>query len=343
MHKSRLFVLMIIAVMLAGCVHPVQPSGSAYVPVSRSAVPALSSPSQVPVASPSSLSDHGAKVLSLPDVQILSGGALLSQLAGYLLRSNQELPGILGNTYVFLQSGNYQAFHFSNPGVNLVCCGNGYSEDKLDVSFIECDADKVDLMGIRKGMGFSQIKAVLGDTEVVKVERGLPGLVSYELRYIVNGVRLKFFSWKEDGSDAFNLSIVKDFDSGNAFIRITKDQIIRYFDMSMDDIKKEFGVVRNDNIDEEKYGIVFNDSDDDGQFDSIFPDDRYDIDGLRCGMTFRQVMSILGKTKIRKYDSEEDPFEYLDYRFKGYGIIVDSDYIDTGEDTIVMKFVFYHR
>lgn len=273
------------------------------------------------------IDDAGAKVITTEeDIPIFKSGLTLQEAGSYLNIKKAEAVIKLGGNYE--EDVEYDEIFesYESKGKELRLISYSPDDSNQYFSFIECDKSRVNLIGVRDPMDFDQIRNILGKTDVITIKRGLPGCVSYELRYIIGGVKVKFYSWRPDGSDSFNMSIAKDFDPGDEYIRISHEILNEYFTMSEEEINKKLGTPEEGSADYPDYflSIDYND----GKVSQIWLQANYEIDGIRYCMEKEDVLKKLGKPSSKRYyfSGEEDRMiDQLYYNYKEFFIEYDFD------------------
>lgn len=254
-------------------------------------------------------------------IQFLSNGMTLQEIGNCLYQTNIEVVKKFGENAdesLWYDNELYYWYDRSDLGIKFI----SFSEDFFGnpnptFSFIECDSSKVKIPGIKKTMDFEQIQNILGKTEVQEIKRGIPGsCVSYELRYIIDGVKVKFCSWKADGS-GFNIKIVKTFDPKAEYIRITHETLNQYFTMNADQLSEIIGPPNEGN----QYLSYYASFDVGDKMYGIMLGSNYEVDGVRIGMEIDQVKKILGKPdRVRGRNSEDDNPPWIEYEYKHFVI-----------------------
>lgn len=178
----------------------------------------------------------------LMDMEAATGkGVMLEDIAAFLNLSEEDLDKTYKDNIEWVRLGDpYSEYLYDEMGINIVCyCNDFYCNS--EVKYVELDRDKISFGGIDSSMNFEEVMNILGKTEVIANEDGLPGLYSYELRYVFDGVKVRIYSWDRSGGGGIYMSVVDDFLPEYRQIRITPEQISGYFSMTKAELEKELG------------------------------------------------------------------------------------------------------
>lgn len=268
-------------------------------------------------------------------VSLLSNGMTLQEAGECLNMTKEKVISKYGgdpNTDLRWDGLSFQRYNNNELGLNFISCFNVNKPNPV-FSFIECDKNKIQLMGVQNPMNFDQIQSILGKTKIITINNGLPGCESYELRYIINGIKIKFFSWMPDGSYSFNLNIVENFDSKDEYICISHKTIDSYFCMNEEQLQKKLGTPNEESGYDypENYATFYMNRD--GMIE-IWLDSRYEIDGVRFGMTIDQMKKILGKPdEVNSHENKEESriVTRLIYKYNNFFLIYEMDDYGIGE------------
>lgn len=310
----------LILAALSGCVRPL-PVGSTYASPKPSVTLSMP-PSVMPSATPVETCILDAKIAEAP---LLDSGATLKDIAGFLNRSATELLEHEGQLEWVRSGFPYDEYYEKKLGVTIVCYSPGsfYPRQEGIAKYIEMDGDQIALGGIDASMNFAQVMSLLGEAKIHELEDGLPGLMTYELRYTYEDVNLRIYSWDINGDGGIYVSIVDEFVPEYRPIRITPEQIAHYFDLPFEELKMELGE------DDSKipsmsphlkiyseYGAEFWFDNQEKQLLDIYLTSNYQINNLKNGIRLEDVMSIMGKTEVKEYYlfDEEDPYDDGLYR-----------------------------
>jgi len=92
-------------------------------------------------------------------------------------------------------NGLMKGFFYSDMGFTIAFGNDG------KVAYVYC-SDKIDIKGARPGMDFSQIQKILGNAVIFQNWAENPVNSLYEIRYVLNGRKVVFFSRQEEGNDS---------------------------------------------------------------------------------------------------------------------------------------------
>jgi hypothetical protein len=335
---TALMAALIIAT-LSGCAN-LAPAEITYMPTSKPSITLSVTPSAAPVE----ICILDSRAAEAP---LLDNAATLKDIAGFLNRGTNELLEQYEEQLEWVRSNfPYDEYYDKELGVTIVCYSPGDSSPPQEgiAKYIELDDDEIILGGIDASMNFTQVMNLLGKAKIHKLEDGLPGLMTYELRYMYEGIKLRIYSWDMNGNGGIYASIVDEFVPEYRPIRITPEQITHYFDLSFEDLKMELGEDDSKMPSMSphlkmysKYGAEFRYNDEDEkQLLTIRLDSRYQINILKNGIRLKDTMSIMGETEVKEYYlyDEEAPsddglhYEIL-YEFDNFEIeITNHGYYD---------------
>ncbi len=280
--------------------------------------------SQTTTVSQPAEEDHAIDVsFSEDNITVLDNGIDLKTIESYLHMKKLETFENKNENYWKIYNGDIEAYNCKDDGIRLFRVkANGNPE----MDFVECDPNSVTLFGVQATMNFTDIQNCIGLTEVVRVEHGFPGVVSFELRYIINGIKLKFVSWDESGI-GWNMKFVASFKSGNDYIRITTDQINEYFSMGKDDLITYMGGAGRLDEQQQTYTLKgFKFAYYENMLIFIENSDQYEIAGIRSYFTSTEIGKILGDKEIDISGGGEDPFDVINYDFENFTLEIVYDY-----------------
>lgn len=263
--------------------------------------------------------DNGIKLIDIAELLNLSKDDLLEKYKGCLELVRQDL--------------NYEEYYNYDMDVYIVCYSDRFNEGYF-VKYIELQRDKISFNGVTQNMNFEQVMDVLGETEILTVEDGLPGLCSYEIRYQYNDINLRIYSWEKDGRDGILISIVDDFLPEYRSISITPEQINHYFKISKEKLEDEIGNGEVSQFNEEwikypQFGVNFRYSQDGLQLIAMTLDQKYQINDLKQGIALEEVTSVMGGGNIKEHHSEEDGLvKVIEYTYSNFLLKVSKYTID---------------
>lgn len=294
----------LIAATLSGCADPTR-TEITCVPTTKPG----NTLSVTPSATPVEICTLDATTAEAP---LLDNGATLEDIAGFLNRGANELLEQYEEQLEWVRSNfPYDEYYVKELGVTIVCYspGNSYPPQEGIAKYIELDDDEIILGGIDASMNFAQVMNLLGEAKIHELEDGLPGLMTYELRYMYEGIKLRVYSWDMNGNGGIYASIVDEFVPEYRPIRITPEQITHYFDLSFEDLKMELGEDDSKMPSMSphlkvysKYGAEFwFNNEDEKQLLTIRLGSRYQINILKNGLRLEDIMSIMGETEVKEY------------------------------------------
>lgn len=122
------------------------------------------------------------------------------EIFDYVYLTKEDVVKKLGADYKTVQTGvegSSEGYCYENAGLTFIF------EDTQEnrVAWIEC-SDKIDILGIRAGMNFSQIQKGLGQVPVVETLQEATDRKAYEIEYVIGSCRVNFLSPDEDGSNS---------------------------------------------------------------------------------------------------------------------------------------------
>ncbi len=341
MKKYILFIIIILISIVSGCINnpdnniTATPLNSIVSPQpSETEDAVITEPPSSAIVEPltliSSVVEGGITKITYNNnnIEVLNSGITLGQLSDYLNHGLEYLFDELGKDYYesVFDTSIYENYYYSNKGINLL-----YKYMDENVSAIECTPESITLLGINSSMGFDEIKNTLGMSDIMTINHGLPGVVSYELRYEINGIKIKFFSWDEMGKGSFNMNIVKDFDDPDEYIRISLKQIENLFKIKKSEFLKQYN---SEFVFEDENGYKYEYNSIDFTFSGEklvvieFPA-NYEIEGAREGMEFSKIMEYLGENQIEK--SKDDEVWYsITYTYDDFILMYLSEFNDGG-------------
>ena len=270
-----------------------------------------------------------ARIISIDesDAQFLVCGLTINELGELLDKTKQEALEWLGDGFIALEDNQlYIGFDYIDKGLNLL--DNIGNENSISLSIVECDLEKVSFAGLNKIASFTDIVNALGDTQVVKKENGVHGLESYELRYIINGVKVRFIAWDKNGSNGIEVNIVKDYEQVG-FIKLGVDFLSSYFLLTKSEILAQNAgadIQYNDKFDFYQIdGFIFSFKENNLKWISV--EQNYEIAGVRFGQNVRTVADILGPSETQIICSDV-PFERIINYFDNFIIEFSTDEVD---------------
>lgn len=276
------------------------------------------------------------------EAPILENGLTLDEIAKLMDMNEEELIEEYGDsvkqTRWGLELHESREYLKDDFRLNLVYIKDDSSET-YRIKYVELDRNKISFNSISKDSNFEDVKEILGETEINVNEDGLPGLLSYELRYQYNDIRLRIYSWDNEGNDGIYMSVVDDFLPEYRTIRITPEQINQYFKMTKEELTAIIGEGKvsmsynneRQYIDYSNYGISFGFDKNGLKLYSINFPSNYQINDLRQGVSLENAMEIMGERPVESYFSEDSGSSYLvKYEFENYTLIVrhDEEYSD---------------
>lgn len=336
---------MIITAVFSGCTNPSQAESTREPSVSQNTKPDTASPTQepTPIETHDDLPTVTVLDTQIAEAPLLDNGATLKDIAGFLNHGTTELLEQYEGQLEWIRSDfPYDEYYHNELGINVVCYspGDSYPHQEGIAKYIELDSDKITLGGISASMNFEQVMSILGKTRIHELEDGLPGLMTYELRYTYEGINLRIYSWDMNGDSGIYASILDEFIPEYRPIRITPEQINRYFKLSLEELKIELGEgdmkPYGRYIFYPQFGVDFLYDERGEQLLGIDLDSRYQINNLKDGIRLEDVMSIMGETEVKEYYilDEEDPFDDglrydIRYMFDNFGLkIINHGFYD---------------
>jgi alpha-tubulin suppressor-like RCC1 family protein len=270
-----------------------------------------------------------ARIINIDEsnAQFLVCGLTINELGELVDKTKQEALEWLGDGFIALENNQlYRGFDYIDKGLNLL--DNIGNENSISFSIVECDLEKVSFAGLNKIASFTDIVNALGDTQVVKKEYGVHGLESYELRYIINGVKVRFIAWDKNGSNGIEVNIVKDYEQVG-FIKLGVDFLSSYFLMTKSEILAQNAgtdIQYNDKLDFYQIdGFSFSFRENNLEWVSV--EQNYEIAGVRCGQNVRIVADILGPSETQII-CDDVPFERIINYFDNFIIEFSTDEVD---------------
>jgi hypothetical protein len=266
------------------------------------------------------------------DLVALNSQITLEQLKSYLSNGIEYATKDLGDNYYMsiAEVPEIEEYQYKDMGIQLLFKSvyengvqNGY------ISAIECDPEIFGLKGIKNGMNFEEIQKCLAPCEITQVEYGLSGIISFELRYEINGVKIIFYAWDEKGEKSFHINIVKDFGKEDKYIRITIGQLESLFSTPKYQYVKNYGndFVYHEKSNEYEYRdikLIF-----DGEnLEEISLPANYEIEGARWGMEFNSLIYILGVNTVQRSEGEDGPFYTLTYEYNNFKLYYFAEFSD---------------
>lgn len=129
----------------------------------------------------------------------------------------------------------------NNYGLTLSAPCNGKWYDKTvdnpnKINFIRVDLLDLNLLGITKDSSFKDIQKILGKTGTIETENLFKESKTYELRYIINDLKIKFVSADSEGNKIVALYAVNDFSESFENVYLYKEQLKNYFNMSAQEL-----------------------------------------------------------------------------------------------------------
>jgi hypothetical protein len=330
---------LVILMIFSGCSCNSQENRQTYLPSDESnttQTKTSSQPNGMTLSQPTLLS---AKIAQAP---ILKEGLTLENISKYLNQSEEELKKEYGDNIKLyrwdLENSDYREYLKSDSGLILGCCPNT-DANNYKVNYIELERDKISFNNINKDTNFEEVKKILGEAEVCKIEDGLPGLLTYELRYQYNGIDLRIYSWDKSGNGGINISVVDDFLPKYRDINVTCDQINQYFGMKRE--RLEVAINKGETsmsydgkyqyIDYPNYGVSFEFDKEGLILNSMHFSSNYEINGLKQGFSIEKAMAIMGAREVEEIMSEESgSSHFIRYEYKNFTLIVrcDDEYSD---------------
>jgi hypothetical protein len=319
-------------------------------------IPAVTENPSLPNSEKPIIDNSAATASAQPDVQIIDGvtyvniaesdpyvlssNITLAQLGNYIDYGTQYALKDLGDGYYMSiwDAPDFEDYQYESKGIQLLRPLDEFGLEKNYISAIELDPDMFIFYGVNKNMNFSEIQECIASCDIIKVESELPEVVSYELRYDINGVKMVFFAWDERGAESFNVSIVKEFGPVEKYTRITTEQLDAYFSLSKDQIIEKLGdtIKYNTQIEEHDTGKVY-DEYKCGSVRFSFEGDilseinlpaNYEIDGARWGMDFDTIIQILGENEVKIGEGEDGYYYTLDYIYNNFKLNYFGEFSD---------------
>lgn len=313
MKKAIIVLCAFASLALCGCDSPPAVSSPMATPMQKP--PESTIVTQTPMPQETEISDEIAQSA------ILKNGKTFEDL--------QELMGVSMEIFYEKYSEKVEEIR------NLYEYYNEYAFDEFGVTigiyngsikYIDLNRDEIDFCGISYESNFDQVKQILGDTKTLIIEDGLPELKTYELRYFYNDLKLRIFSYSEDGEEGIYISIVEEYVPELRQIRITPQQLNHYFTLSRKELVEELGegetnVYYKNWLVYEQYGVSFRFDEESDIVIAINTSYVYQIDDLRLGYVLDETMEVMGKRKVYSHDTSEDgPIYYLYYEYPNFTI-----------------------
>lgn len=325
-HKVIMIGIVVAVIILSGCSKSSQEE-SQYID-EQSAMPSAGqskTPHEEPIPSliqePTVTPDNQVTKLDAEIAQnpIIYSGATIEDIAKFLNLSEGDLLKQYSEKIEQVRGLEYYNYDL---GINIACYYQGFKKDYV-VKRVELDVEGGQFFGIDTTMNFKDVMDILGEAEVHVLEDGLPGLMTYELRYQYKDINLRVSSWDINGNGGIYMSIVDEFIPEYRQIRITPDQINHYFDLTLEELRQEIGeddkkaqsiVTRYS-----KYGVGFRYDEQEMQLLAMLLDGRYQINDLKNNVSLEEAMNIMGEREVKVLETEEDgPVYYIEYEFENF-------------------------
>lgn len=280
------------------------------------------------------------------DIVVLSNGTTLKELSEYFNMSIQKLQeiwkfddGIIDNSY-----NEYKIYISDKNGLELYA-RNSFNNN---ISLINLDISKLSLLGINEKSTFNDITNLLGQVDTVEIEDLFKRTVVYELRYIVNGIRIKFISESINGNIMSNCYIVSDFQkSVISNLEITRDELNSYFNMNVDELitstNGEHSILQDDSGEFVKF-TYFNqeisfDLDEKQNVKSWWGLNGIMLDGINDKSTYSDIEKLWGKPDKKNIVNGSLESEYY---YKNIVIEIGND-INNNKKLETINYVYVHK
>lgn len=139
-----------------------------------------------------------------PDDQMKE--ATLEDLEEYFSSPEVDVLMKLGNKYEILMIPDeeiVEGIYYSKLGLAFVFDEDDYPDlAGAPLEFIICDKS-FSINGASREMNFEQVQEKLGEAKIQKTWYGTPENKVYELTYIIDGFKYRFFSFDEAGTNSY--------------------------------------------------------------------------------------------------------------------------------------------
>jgi len=340
MKNYRIIVLLIALLICAGCQNDALTVQNGTSSVNST----FNSPSGLVVPTDSCISQRlsGVTYISFggSDMEVLNSHITLKQLGSYINNDIEYALNDLGGGYFMniLDAPGMEGYQYKEKGIQLLNPIDEYGVKKKYISAIECNSEMFDFKGVRNGMNFEEIQRCIAPCETTRIEYDLPGIVSYELRYEIDGTRLVFYSWDEKGEGSFNAVIVKDFGKEDKYIRISIKQLETLFSTPKSQYIKEYGndLICNNEDGEYAYHLIKLTFDGES-LKKISLSPNYEIEGVRWGMDFNSIIGILGKNSVQEGEGEDGSYYTLTYEYSNFKLYYYAEFADDRPVPYIMQ------
>ena len=150
--------------------------------------------------------------------------------------NKSEIIKKLGNNYEIIATGaeaTESGYCYRNLEFVIVFDGN---EDESLVNYIYPLYERdIEINGAKNGMNFTQIQGILGKSPIFDTFVEIPEEKAYELKYIINGCTVEFFSRDKDGSNS-SVTIYRSTERSLNRIEVNEHLTYRY---SVDELKNQ--------------------------------------------------------------------------------------------------------
>ncbi len=338
---------LVIMVIFAGCQIQMQEDSSptenpqtVFEPTNKPTNQPTKSPTPTPSTQPtqeqtplqSIMPDRQAASLdeNIAKQPVLDNGLALIEIASYLNLDTIELGVEYRNAFEYVRghinASNYFVLGNRDLGLRHVSYNN-YEEGTNNIKYIELDKNKVTFAGVNAKMNFEEVQSILGEAKIHVLEDGLPGLFTYELRYKYLDINLRIYSYEKDCKSGINFSIVEDFLPEYRNIRITPEEISRYFELTLLELQEEIDVGEELWRDEEfaQYnlsGVWFRYDSTGQELQSIWFPENYQFLELQKYVSLEEVEWLFGKGKEEEEFDGDSGFTYwVTYNFDNFNLV----------------------
>ncbi len=298
-----IFILMAFTLLASGCI--------AIAPLSQD------SSSSNMTAPYSTESEEESIVEIQEDNPIMASGLTIDDIKRYLQFQGMDDYEFPAEEYTRIEDGYFDVYECAFDDIKIL---NRYTDD-TNMSFVECKPDQVILSGIDETMNFEAIQDCLAPAKVITVQHQLVDVASYELHYIINGVKAKFVAWDIAGDKGWNLKFVNSFNPNDDYTRLSIELLTQFFAMGIDEMASHLEVdkeVHGKGLALVSNGLYFTYYD--SKLESLGYENNYEIAGVRNYFNSDEVTELFGKIEMIYIDGSEEDFYYAIYPFCNFEI-----------------------
>lgn len=322
MKKVIIVLCAFVSLALFGCdIPPALPTQTQPHAVSTPVVTLAQKPTGPPKLTQTPIPQEIEISAEIAQTPILKNGKTLDNLSSFFNMTEDELLEKYTEKIELVREPiepYYRDYRYSELGINII------SFDGM-VSYIDLNKKSLSFNGITHESDFYEVKEMLGETETFVFEDGLPGLYTYELRYVYKDIKVRIYSFSKNGEDGIYINIADDYMAEYRTTRITTDQISRYFDFTKEELITEIGTGDEDyfndtySITYNRYGVIFVFDSKGENLKKMHFSDKYQINDLKAGANMNEVIRTLGKSKVKKHiDHENGDFYETTYKYKNF-------------------------